>query len=318
MKRFRTALAASCCIVALAAPAHAEEQTFQQASIDFIKRYFQAWSSPNAVALAYMNQVFPDDVTYFDKDLDHAVLMDTKRRFAERWPERTFQERPDSLRATCDAQHLCTVWGLVDWKCRSEERHAVASGTSEFSFRLQDGMTAVSEDGFVVSRGQAFEGHRPVVTAAASRDPPGQAADSAPAQPGPAQPAPGQPGPEVNPAAAPDLSNHSGPFTNGDIPALRAAYFAESSDRDWVNDWLTAEKRFSGTARSIGAEGMQTLSGVEGQDLHIMQFAAEQGPIACIVPDKTAAIAKGADVRIHGIVSIFIDKTMYLAHCSFG
>ena len=128
--------------------AHADDQTFQQASVGFIRTYFQRWSSSNAEALNYLNDVFPDQVTYFNKTLDHTALMAAKRRFVERWPERQFHERADSLNVTCDEQHFCTVWGLVDWECRSQARHEAVTGTSAFSFRLQDGMAMVAEDGF--------------------------------------------------------------------------------------------------------------------------------------------------------------------------
>ncbi|WP_428484778.1 hypothetical protein [Rhodopila sp.] len=304
-KLMATMLRAICGIGILITVAQADEPTSQHNLIGFTKTYFQQWSSSNAVALPYMDDVFPDQVMYFDKTLDHAALMTVKRRFADRWPERHFTERVDSLRGTCDTPHLCVVWGLVDWECRSPQRHEQASGTSVFSLQLRDGVAVVAEDGFVVSRGQALAWRPPEIVAKA----PDQAKPPAPGTLALRQPTLAA---QVNPPA-----NHPGPYTNDDIPALRAAYFAESSDRDWVSNWLMAEKTFTGTARSLGLPGMQTLSGISGDDVHLMRFDTDHGPIACMIPSNVPAISKGSEVRIQGIVSIFIDQTMYLAHCSF-
>jgi len=104
--------------------------------------------------MAYMDKVFPDEILYFNQAVNHPELMQRKRRFAERWPLRSFAVRSDDISVSCDQQHLCTVWGLVDWLCRSPDRRATASGTSVFTFRIQDGQTVLDEDGFVISRGQ--------------------------------------------------------------------------------------------------------------------------------------------------------------------
>jgi hypothetical protein len=277
--------------------ARADDQTFQQASIDFVKTYFQRWSSSNTEALTYFGDVFPNQVTYFNKTLDHTALMNVKRRFAERWPERRFQERADSLNVTCNEQHLCTVWGLVDWECRSQARHESATGTSTFSFQLQDGMAMVAEDSFVLSRGQILSRHPPGTTEATSH-----------AKLGP---------PAPQGAAQTPLDDHARNFTDDDIPELRAAYFAQSSDRDWIKDWLLVQKEFTGTARSLGPAGIQTLSGVDGDDMRVIRFDTRRGRIACVTTGDAPPIAQGSDVRVHGVVSIFIDQTMYLANCSF-
>jgi len=322
-----------------------EDQTFQQASVDFVQAYFREWSSPNAIALGYMDQVFPDRVAYFDKSLDHAALMNAKHRFAERWPERHFAERPGSVDVTCDTQHLCTVRGLVDWECRSQQRHDSVTGTSVFTLQLQDGMAVVAETGFVVSRGRALAWRAPTETTVAritsseigaskaaapipraakstaseaavsvlgSELPPSELSPQDLSVPAPAPLA-------ANTAAAPQMpDSHAGSYTNDDIPTLRATYFAQSSDRDWISGWLMAEKIFTGTARSMGPAGGRTLSGLNGHEVHIMQFDTAQGPIACMIGESIPAFAQGSQVRITGIVSIFIDQTMYLTRCSLA
>jgi hypothetical protein len=308
MTRFmRPILQVLCGILTLVNAAQAEDQTFQRASIDFVRIYFQQWSSANGVALAYMSDVFPDQVSYFDKTLDHASLMKAKRHFAERWPERHFVERADSLNVTCDKQHLCTVWGLVDWECRSEQRGETTHGTSGFSFQLQDGSAVIAEDGFVVARGQDMARHLPSATEASVRTkssvPPALASNS--------------PSASTQGVSRTSRDSQNGSYSNADIPDLRAAYFAQSSDDDWIKDWLTVQRKFTGTARSLGSAGVQTLSDASGDDMHVMRFETDHGPIACMMTDSMPSFAKDSEIRIQGTVSIFIDQTMYLAHCSF-
>src|SRR6476620_2575056 len=135
-------------------PFHTTDRTFEEASIAFIHTYMQRWSSPNPEAMAYMDKVFSDGVSYFNETLNRTDLMQRKRRFAERWPLRSFAVRSDNISVSCDQRHLCMVWGLVDWLCRSPDRRATASGTSVFAFQIQDGQTVLDEDVFVISRGQ--------------------------------------------------------------------------------------------------------------------------------------------------------------------
>ena len=299
--------------------AQATERTPQEASIDFIQTYFQQWSLPNASALAYLDGVFPDRVSYFDEPLDHTSLMKAKRRFAERWPERNFAARTGSLDVTCDERHLCTVWGLVDWTCRSAQRQAYATGTSAFSLQLQDGMV-VAEDGFVVSRGRRFVWHPPESpTEAVNLAESSSAAHSSGSAPGPVQTqGAGDTPRNTNVVNQSRGSQHTGNYTNADIPALREAYFAEASDKDWISHWLMVPKRFVGTVRSLGEAGISTLSDSDGANVHMISFASDHGPIACMLPGAVPDIAKGSDVRVQGLVSVFIDQTMYLGHCSFG
>jgi hypothetical protein len=47
-------------------------------------------------------------------------------------------------------------------------------------------------------------------------------------------------------------------------------------------------------------------------------FQSDQGPIACMMTGKRPMPPPGEAVHLQGTVAIFIDKTMYLSHCSFG
>ena len=226
-----------------------------------------------------MDEMFPNEVVYFNQTTGHAALMHAKQRFAERWPLRRFVVRPDNLGVSCDQQHLCTVWGLVDWHCRSPERHAEATGTSVFAFQVQDGQVVLDEDGFVIARGQIL---------------PRQVA-VAPVAP-----------------VAPDT------YSNPDIPRLRKAFYDDSADPNWISNWLSAQQPFMGIARSLGPASARDLTDSNGLDMPYAVFQSDQGPIACMMAGKQPMPPPGETVHVRGAVAIFIDQTMYLSHCSFG
>src|SRR4051812_1191795 len=88
------------CIIALArtgpAPCQTASHTFEDVSKAFICTYMEQWSSPNAEALPFMDSVFPDSAVYVNRTLNHAALLQAKRRFAECWPVRRFVARTDA------------------------------------------------------------------------------------------------------------------------------------------------------------------------------------------------------------------------------
>jgi hypothetical protein len=107
-------------------------------------------------------------------------------------------------------------------------------------------------------------------------------------------------------------------FSNTDIPGLRKAFYADSADRNWITTWLAARHVFSGTARSLGQAGARDLTASDGSEMPYAVFQSDQGPIACMMIDRQAVPPPGEAVRLQGTVAIFIDRTMYLSHCSFG
>jgi hypothetical protein len=106
--------------------------TMDQRAKTFMGEYFQHFSSPDVLSR------FEDDyapyVGYYGKLVDRTALMREKARYVRRWPQRNYQLRPASLQVSCDqAVATCMVTGLVDFECRSAERHAVSTGVARFT-----------------------------------------------------------------------------------------------------------------------------------------------------------------------------------------
>jgi DnaJ domain len=91
------------------------------------------WSGTNPAGLAGFDALYAAEIDYFGKRLSRDAVLADKRRFAKRWPERTYKVQ--SSYAECNASE-CFVDGSVEWETRSPARKAVASGVAGFSYVL--------------------------------------------------------------------------------------------------------------------------------------------------------------------------------------
>jgi hypothetical protein len=73
------------------------------------------WSEPNAEALRALDELYVDKVLYHGKLTPRQAVLLDKRRFAERWPQRSYKIRPHSVTASCNAaSETCRVQGIID------------------------------------------------------------------------------------------------------------------------------------------------------------------------------------------------------------
>lgn len=118
--------------------------------------YFALWSSPNDVTLASLEDFYGDPIDFYGKVRTRDDVLQEKRAFVERWPERTYSLRDDTLAIGCDAaSSQCDVSGVLDWVAVSAPRAARSEGVASFrmilSFEGNDGRI-VLESGQVISR----------------------------------------------------------------------------------------------------------------------------------------------------------------------
>jgi hypothetical protein len=106
-------------------------------AIQFVNSLFEDWSKPNESALAALGGLYPPEVSYYGSlRTRQAVLLD-KRQSAERWPNREYKLRPNSLSAMCDAEtSTCRLDGIVNWKVGSPRRQASAEGATSFVYTV--------------------------------------------------------------------------------------------------------------------------------------------------------------------------------------
>jgi hypothetical protein len=101
-------------------------------ALDFMERYHEAWSMGNASALAFMARGYAATVNYYGKPYSREQVIEEKRTFAKRWPQRAYSVKPGSARVACQA--ICTVTAIVEWFAQSSTRNKTSSGVAEFGF----------------------------------------------------------------------------------------------------------------------------------------------------------------------------------------
>ena len=119
----------------------------------FMDEYFRHFSSPDV--LSKFQQDYAGYIDYYGKVVNRATVMREKASFVHRWPQRDYRPRQDSLVVSCmnETERLCVVTGLVDFECRSPERHAASTGVARFNAAIMfdgDDARIVGEDSKVL------------------------------------------------------------------------------------------------------------------------------------------------------------------------
>jgi hypothetical protein len=130
--------------------------SLEQASLLFVKRYFSYWSADNQQALEFLDAALDEQVLFYGVKRSKRDILKEKGAIIRRWPARAYIERPDSIRINCDSSKMtCAVGGVMTWEARNEVRNAVASGVSEFTFVFDYSRGVakiIYEDGKVLER----------------------------------------------------------------------------------------------------------------------------------------------------------------------
>jgi hypothetical protein len=143
----------------VAAAGQAQGTPAEQRARDFFMTLQARWSMDNATALATLRDAYTDPVGYYGKVLAKQTVLDEKRAFAVRWPERTYSVRPGSMNVTCEpGGRLCTVIAIVEWRAASAARGAVSNGAATYEMQfLQEGgrISIIGESATILNRSTA-------------------------------------------------------------------------------------------------------------------------------------------------------------------
>ena len=122
----------------------------------FFRQFHESWSRENTSALSTLNDLYADQINYYGKLQSKSVVMQEKRQFAQRWPERLYSVRPDSVSVSCiSATRECSISGIVEWRAASALRNASSTGSAQYELMVViDGAqtTIVGESGVVLNR----------------------------------------------------------------------------------------------------------------------------------------------------------------------
>jgi hypothetical protein len=119
--------------------------------------YLDFWSAPNRLTLAAASSFYGSTVTFHGRERTLDSVLAEKRRFAERWPQRTYRYRPETTMVACESDGArCTVWAIFDFSAADavQSRRSLGIGEHELVVSLSNGRPViVSETSRVLHRG---------------------------------------------------------------------------------------------------------------------------------------------------------------------
>jgi hypothetical protein len=130
----------------------------EQAARDLAFSYLRLWSEPKQVTLEAVSSFYAPVVVFHGERRTIASLVAEKRRFAERWPNRTYRHRPETTQVACeDGGARCTVRSSFDYSAASiqNDRRSLGIGEHELVVSFTRGRPfIVSENSRVIIRGR--------------------------------------------------------------------------------------------------------------------------------------------------------------------
>ncbi len=128
-------------------------QSMEARASDFVKRVIDAHMKSDGLALHWINSMYAESIRYFGRTLSLSEVLNDKKNYFRRWPEREYRVRENTISVKCGSVH-CTVDGIYDWSAHSVPRNRKASGSATFSFivNLVGSPRITYENGKVISR----------------------------------------------------------------------------------------------------------------------------------------------------------------------
>jgi hypothetical protein len=108
------------------------------AAKSFTIDYLNSWSGPNQSVLDSTAEFYAPRVLFHGRTISMRALFNEKRRFVQRWPERDYRPRPESMGVTCNpAGEICTVHAVFDFTAANPARGRRSEGTGALQLIVQ-------------------------------------------------------------------------------------------------------------------------------------------------------------------------------------
>ena len=102
----------------------------------FVVKLYAAVSGPNSEALRVLGGAYAETVDYFGKRMSRNQVLAYYSRLLERWPQRLYKPRDNSMDHQCDGS-TCTAKGMLDFDAASPTRNERFVGRAKFEFVLE-------------------------------------------------------------------------------------------------------------------------------------------------------------------------------------
>ena len=121
--------------------------------------YLNLWSAQNRLTLAAASSFYGPTVMFHGRERTLGSVLAEKRRFTERWPQRSYRYRPETTMVACERSgSRCTVWAIFDFSATDDRdgRRSRGIGEHELVVSLSGGKPViVAETSRVLQRGAA-------------------------------------------------------------------------------------------------------------------------------------------------------------------
>lgn len=127
--------------------------TVEDAAVGIVRQLIERHGTDTVAAMQAVASLYANPVSYYGKQRALEEVLTDKRNYFQRWPERAYRIREQTLMVTC-ANGMCMVSGTYDWVVRSLPRNKQAQGAATFSYTISLGNSPkiVSETGSVVKQ----------------------------------------------------------------------------------------------------------------------------------------------------------------------
>jgi len=137
----------------------------EEAARDLLNDYLDLWSAPNPLTLAGSTEFYAPHVIFHGRSMSVRALLEEKRRFVQRWPERRYRARPDTVGIACGpGGETCTVRSVFDFLAVDPERGRRSQGIATLElvigFGDEDRPVIVAENSLVHGRGRPVADNR--------------------------------------------------------------------------------------------------------------------------------------------------------------
>jgi hypothetical protein len=99
----------------------------------------RATNLSNETALSYLQNKYADEVGYYGKYFSRDEVVNDKKTFFLRWPNRNYSIDPGSLVVGCERASSCRADGTFTWSDRGNGLTSVGSATFSFGWALTEG-----------------------------------------------------------------------------------------------------------------------------------------------------------------------------------
>jgi hypothetical protein len=113
------------------------QSNLERRATDFVLALASRWSSPNEEAFRSLDELYAETVRYHGRSVPRQDVVIQKQHFAERWPERSYTVRPDSISVTCaNEAETCSVKGIMNRFLASGAAKTMARDVTSFEYHI--------------------------------------------------------------------------------------------------------------------------------------------------------------------------------------